>query len=69
LTELEFLAYGRLYLKSSRIDTSFYMHLEDEFYIGPYCGAMFWQALLGDRISSMPRHRARVMDHVSTNYL
>nr|POE75562.1 altered inheritance of mitochondria protein 9, mitochondrial [Quercus suber] len=47
MTDIKFPAYGSLYRKSSTVDTSRFVPLDNRFYIGPHCGAMFWNCSVG----------------------
>ncbi|KAJ8610900.1 hypothetical protein MRB53_038288 [Persea americana] len=42
MTDLEFPAYGSLYLSSNCVDTTQFIPFNNEVYMGPHCGATFW---------------------------
>lgn len=47
MSDIEFPAYGSLYLESGCIDTTDFVPLNNGFFLGPHCGALFWDCSVG----------------------
>jgi len=47
MVDLDFPAYGSLYLKGDLTRSEHFIPLEDGFCIGPHCGSMFWDCNVG----------------------